>query len=55
MPSRYVYTVPFSGKFPHREHRSKKGRRYWPGKEQSLRRKRKIEKDKIKVLEEESL
>lgn len=46
-------TVPYSGTCPHREHRSKKGRRYIKslGKIKIYRR----EKEELKLNEEESL
>jgi hypothetical protein len=51
-------TVKFDGVFPHREHRSRKGRSAYGSKihrSRELRRKRQIEKLRIKDLENEKL
>ncbi|MDD5068066.1 MAG: hypothetical protein PHN89_00495 [Candidatus Pacebacteria bacterium] len=53
--SRRIYSVPHSGIYAHREHRTKKGRKknYWIERISRLRKKKEIEKIKIKEIQNE--
>jgi hypothetical protein len=53
--SRRMYSVPYSGTYAHREHRTKDGRKkgYRTIRHHHLRKIRKIEKIRIKELEDE--
>jgi hypothetical protein len=55
MPKRARWSVKYSGKYPHHEHRSKRGRRPDMGNKMfSIRKKRLLEKIRLKELKDES-